>query len=113
MIFFLIFWLIFKFFGLFLNDIWMTWLQNDVSFKITFSTQEYLTANPAKEEDPEEEIEEIEEIEEEEEAEEVVDHEAELKDVQPANKELESVLKFFHPECNATCIVLKMSWVFE
>ena len=88
----------------------MIWLRNGVSFKIIFSTQEYLTANPAKEEDPEEEIEEIEEIEEEEEEEEV-DHEAELKDVQPANKELESVLKFFHPECNATCIVLKMSVV--
>merc|ERR1719483_1640134 len=49
-------------------------------------SSEYLTANPPKEEDPEEEIEEVEEIEEEEE-EEDVDHEAELKDVQPANED--------------------------
>jgi len=49
-------------------------------------SSEYHTANPPKEEDPEEEIEEVEEIEEEEEEEEV-DHEAELKDVQPANED--------------------------
>jgi len=47
-------------------------------------SSEYLTANPPKEAEPEE-AEEIEEVEEEEEEE--VDHEAELKDVQPANED--------------------------
>jgi len=49
-------------------------------------SSEYLAANPPKEEEPEEEAEEIEEVEEEEEEEEI-DHEAELKDVQPANED--------------------------
>ena len=62
---------------------------------MNYWTQEWLAANPPKEEEPEEVNEEIEEVEEEEE--ENIDHEGELKDVQPANKELEMVLKFY---CN-------------
>ena len=54
--------------------------------------------NPKKEEEEVEEVaDEIEEVEETEE----IDHEAELENVQPANKELESVLKFYH-QCNET-----------
>merc|ERR1712045_484533 len=58
-------------------------------------SSEYLAANPPKEEEPEEVAEEMEEVEEEEE--ENIDHEGELKNSQPANKELEMVLKFY---CN-------------
>jgi len=49
-------------------------------------SSEWLAANPPKEEEPEEVNEEIEEVEEEEE-EENIDHEGELKDVQPANED--------------------------
>merc|ERR1712066_1018488 len=62
-------------------------------------SSEWLAANPPKEEEEAEEMaEEVEEVEEEEEEEEEnIDHEGELKDVQPANKEMEMVLKFY---CN-------------
>jgi len=50
-------------------------------------SSEWLAANPPKEEETEEVAEEIEEVEEEEEEEENIDHEGELKDVQPANED--------------------------